>query len=189
MHEQVLENLAAPAGARLGEHAMVGNVVVDPETEEPQVIDSVRDLAHEFAFGGDVVEEQQEHQLHDQFGVFGLVAALTVGMRHRRPCEREIDDPNDLPQGVVFRDPPRQINLVGKKRFLPVSNSHHRYVTRLRVQFQLSYKDYTMAVKGGWATRPEDVTPIHQSNPNPYKDPSHSGPVAAAAKSRKLARR
>src|SRR6266404_8934707 len=72
------ENLLAPALAGFAQDAVIRNYVVQAITQEPHVIESFRHNSYQLSFAAYVVQEQQQHHLHDDHRIFGNVTFDTV---------------------------------------------------------------------------------------------------------------
>src|SRR6266478_4194477 len=67
------EDFLAPALAGFAQDAVIRNYVVQAITQEPHVIESFRYNSYQLSFAAYVVQEQQQHHLHDDHRIFGNV--------------------------------------------------------------------------------------------------------------------
>jgi hypothetical protein len=78
--EESLKYRQTPTDPGLGEHAVVGDLRLQIETQEPEEVQAGTDLLHQFPLTGDVVEEEQQQQLDDHPRVQGDVAGATIAI-------------------------------------------------------------------------------------------------------------
>ena len=124
-HEELLEHRRAPAFPGLRQNTVIRNRIVETEVEEPEVIEPLGQDAQQFPFAGEVVVEQEEHQLEDDFGRDGFVAMVAVTMGHLGADEGEVHGGLDLAQRVIGTDPLIQIDAITEQVFLRLWLSHH----------------------------------------------------------------
>jgi len=62
-NKEFFKRFFAPAGAGFTEHAVIGNFIVQPVAQEPEIIEALGNNVHQLAFAGDIVPEQKKHHL------------------------------------------------------------------------------------------------------------------------------
>jgi hypothetical protein len=123
--KNVLEHLAPPTPAGLGEHAVSGRGFVEVVTQEPEIIQAFGQALHEFALAGHVIEKEQEHELDQDDGIDAFVAVAAIAAGDLRAHEGEVDDLSDAAQRMITADPVLQINPIAEERLLRLVNAHH----------------------------------------------------------------
>lgn len=153
-----LEHLLAPPPARLREHAVVGNLIFQSVTKEPQVIDPQRDDPHQLPLAGHVVPKEQQHHLHDDDRIDAHVPVVPVKAPQLIPHEIQLQHPFEFSQRMVFRYPPRKIYRFHPQLILLRVFSHHSCT-----QFY-SFRPFNSRI---WATARCRLTPSSPSSQDP----------------------
>src|SRR6266536_1129531 len=139
LYKQTLKHFLAPACTRLGEHAVIGNLLIQPIIQKPQVIEPLADHLHQLPLTLDVVKEKQEHHFQDHFRQHRFIAVAPVAVRHLLTCKRKIDDRFYLSQRMISSHPLLQIDRVIKELRLALLLSHHDGNTALTDCCELVY--------------------------------------------------
>ena len=61
-HEEHLKQIAAPASTGLGQHTVVGHLVLERVAQKPQPVQPLRQPPHQLALARDVFVEEHEHR-------------------------------------------------------------------------------------------------------------------------------
>ena len=56
--KELIENRFAPPLSRFRQDAMIRDFIIEPVSEEPEIIDSQWDLSHQLAFASQVIDEE-----------------------------------------------------------------------------------------------------------------------------------
>ena len=123
--EEALEDLNAPAGSGFGEHAVVGNRGIDVVVQEPEPVQAERKGFQQFAFGANVIEHEEEHQLEDHGRGNGGVAILSVGIFDFVVDELEIHGLFDTAKDMIFRDSLFETEAMIEQLRLPLGCTLH----------------------------------------------------------------
>jgi hypothetical protein len=78
LEEELLKYRQTPTDPGFGEHAVVRDLRLQIETQEPEEVQAGAHLFHQFPLTGDVVEEEQQQQLDDHPRVQRDVAGATL---------------------------------------------------------------------------------------------------------------
>ena len=124
-HKQALKHRRAPSGARLGEHAVMGNLLLKAVAQKPEIIQPLRQHPHQLPLAGNILEEQQEHQFEDDGGIHRHVAVRTAGVFHLLPHKAEIHRGGHPAQGMIGTHPVIQIDVVTEEFLLRLLLAHH----------------------------------------------------------------
>ena len=119
------KDLRTPALARLAQHAVIGNLIIEPIAQKPHIIQALGDDFHQLPLTADVVVEQQEHHFENDHWVHRFIAVLTVEHGHLLPHKSEIDLLGNPAQGMIAANPPIQIDVVAEQILLRLLMSHH----------------------------------------------------------------
>jgi 6-phosphogluconate dehydrogenase (decarboxylating) len=96
----------------------MGRGLIEAEAKEPEIIEPLGQHAHEFAFAGDVVVEEQEDQFEDDGRVERLVAIVAVEFVDFLTDEGEINGRFDGAQRVIVANALVEVDVVSEKIFL-----------------------------------------------------------------------
>src|SRR3954463_13923354 len=110
--EQLLKNPGSPPRPRLRKHTMIGNAIVYPIAQKPEVIQPLRNDLHQFPLAGDVIEEEQKHHFQDYHRIDRYISVLSVSVPNFQPSEREVDGGGNFPKWVVGADTAIQVDVV-----------------------------------------------------------------------------
>src|ERR1700690_1048648 len=170
-YEETLEGLMSPTSPRLRQHAVIGNLIIEPKAKEPEIIQSLRHDSHEFPLALDVVEEKEEQELQDHLWVHGLVPVVAIVVRDVSPHPRKVDPFPDRTKRVVPPHTPVQVDLVAEQILLRCLDSHHNVAIMMAYLSGIQYIDTLLHVccrrnardwqlsRSIWATAPNsDVT-------------------------------
>lgn len=130
---------------------MVGDLVIEAEAEEPQVIQSFRDNAHQLALALHVVEEEQEQQLQDDDRIDQLVAVIAVERCNLVADPGEIDRRRRLSSRTVVR-PVQGTALTSIDEFTL------NLFERLALGFRQLFQDEEPATKANSSIDPEALS-------------------------------
>lgn len=83
---------------------MIRQGIVEIKFAKPQPVEPFRQSSHQLTFRGNVFEEEDEHELHDDDGVFGGVAVLAVVPGHYGPEKRKIQNFTEPSISIVPAD-------------------------------------------------------------------------------------
>src|SRR4051812_9985095 len=123
--EQLLKHLGSPPPPSLGKYAVVGNAIIYPIAQKPEVIQPLRNDLHQFPLAGDVIEEEQKHHFQDYHRIDRYISVLSVSVPNFQPSEREVDGGGNFPKWVVGADTAIQGDVVTEQLFLLILQSHH----------------------------------------------------------------
>ena len=104
---------------------MIRHRSIQAVAQKPEVIQPLRDDPHQLPFTGNVIQKQQQQQLHDNRGIHRLVPVITVAGSHLLPNPFPIQQRVDPAQGMVGAHAPLQIYVVTEQLFLRCLASHH----------------------------------------------------------------
>ena len=124
-HEQLLEQLAAPAGSRFRQHTVVGHLVIEAVAEKPQPVQSLGQPSHQLPLAAHVFLEEQKHQFQQHHRIDRDMAVVAIGMRHRLAHKTEVDHRLDPAQRVIGVHSAIQIHRVTEQLLLRVVFAHH----------------------------------------------------------------
>src|SRR5450432_3664383 len=136
---------------------MVRDLVLQPVTQEPEVIHSLRHDLHQFPLTGHIIEKKQEHQLQDHFGIDRDVPLLPITMRDLGSDKAKVQNLRHSAQRMIAAHPLLQVDRVAEERSFRLLFSHHLGKTLLPDRPSFGY--YYFPAKLLWATRPQEPTP------------------------------
>ncbi len=99
-----------PAPPRLGQDAVIGNLVFQAVAEEPQIVDPQRNDPHQLPLAAHIIPEEQEHHLHHQHRIDRDVALAPVRGGDFFAHELQLDRLPELAQRMIRRNPLRQVH-------------------------------------------------------------------------------
>ena len=118
LHEQSLEDFPAPTLTGFAQHAVIGNRIVEPVAQKPQVIQPLGQPPQQLALTGHVVEEQQKHQLQNHDRIDRDIPIVPVATRDLGAHGTEVNDGGHAPQRMIGTNALFQIDAVREERSL-----------------------------------------------------------------------
>src|SRR5450432_1008100 len=119
------EDFRTPAPPRLGEHAVIGDLVFQAVTQKPKIIDAQRNDPHQLPLAPHIIPEEQQHHSHHDHRSDRDIPLASVGTRHLLAHEIQLDRLPELAQRVIRWNPPGQVHRLTPQFVLPGMPSHH----------------------------------------------------------------
>ena len=126
-HEQIAKHLPPPARPRLGQHTVIGHLLIQAVTQEPQVIHPFPDHSHQLAFTGHIVQKKQQQHLYQNDGVGPYMSIAAVELLDRRTHKRQVQNAMNPPQRMIRAHALLKVDLIVEQLVLCLLDAHHSY--------------------------------------------------------------
>jgi hypothetical protein len=91
---------------------VIRNLVVQPITQEPEVIELLGDDSHQFAFTLDIIQEQQQPHAKDNFGRYRFIIPATRGVGYSLTDKAQVQHRIDSLQRMITAHPLIQVDPI-----------------------------------------------------------------------------
>lgn len=100
--EESFEDLDTPSLAGLGEHAVIGNLVLQPEAKEPEVVDPQRQIPDQLPVTAYVVDEEQQHHPHQHDRIDRNIVAFAVELGDLFAVVSQVENLVELAEQMIL---------------------------------------------------------------------------------------